>query len=249
MKAIMSTLGARRRLGSRRSHLGLAAATLLALSLFVMSVSAAGAGGGDHGAAHDVGSHGINWYYGLFGEDPEIKHPTIAYRMPGMPVPLVANFFNAGLLFFLLYRFGKKPISDALIARRERIMGGMEEAGKMKAEAAEELASYETKLNEIDSEIERIKREMKEAARAEREQILSAAKSRRERMERETKLLIEQERKAARQELFEQTVRNAMSGARELIASHITSADHDRLSEEYLTQLAERPSAPAGERA
>ena len=244
----MNTLEALRRPGPQRSRLGLAAATLFALGLFAASAGAVGDGGGTHGSAHDD-SHGINWFYGLLGKDADIKHPTIAYRTPDMPVPLAANIFNAGLLFFLLYRFGKKPISAALIARRERIMKGMEEAGKMKAEAAEQLASYQAKLEAIDSEIERIKREMKEAARVEREQILSDAKLRRERMERETKLLIEQERKAARSELFQQTVRSAMSGARELLASHVTSADHDRLSEEYLTQLAKRASSPTGDHA
>lgn len=260
----MSTLGAVWTTGSRCRWV-CAAASLLAIGVFALSAHAAGddhdhghgshdghghAAAGEHGqAAADGdhgGSHGINWFYGLLGEKPDLDHPTFAWRTKGMPPPLAANLFNAGLLFFLLYRFGKKPIAEALVARRERIMRGMDEAGKMKAQAAEQLASYQSKLDKIDADVARIKRQTQDAAKAEREQILTDAKARRERMERETTLLIEQELKAAQQEIHQQTVRSAMSRARELLAAHVTGADHDRLSEEYLGQLAERPVVTSG---
>src|SRR5690606_6493450 len=38
------------------------------------------------------------------------------------PVPLLANVVNIGILLFLLVRFGKRPINEALSNRKKSIM-------------------------------------------------------------------------------------------------------------------------------
>lgn len=179
----------------------------------------------------------VNWYYGILGESDEISEPSVLWRMAGMPVPLAAQFFNSFLLFYLLYRFGKKPVVEGLRSRREAIMKGMDSAAAMKAEAERELNDYEAKLGKIDAEIERVRREMRAAAEAERAQVLAEAKKRRERLERDAKLLIQQELKAARETLMEETVRTAVQSAEGLVKQKVTEADHQRLSEEYLASL------------
>ncbi len=191
---------------------------------------------GEHGE-HADGHHDINWYYGMLGASDEIDHPTLAYRTPDMPVPFAAYAFNSAILFFLLYRFGKQPVVDALKARRNRIMQGMDEAAKMKAEAEQQLAHYRSKLDRIDAEVSRIRKEMREAAEAERVNILAEAKKRRGRMEAEAKQLIEQELKAAREALFAETVRSAMDTAERLLQQQANASDHQRLSDEYVGSL------------
>jgi F0F1-type ATP synthase membrane subunit b/b' len=107
----------------------------------------------------------------------------------------------------------------------------------MKAEAADQLKEREAKLEQIDAEITRLKREMREAAQAERTTILAEARKRRERMERDAKILIEQELKAAREQLFDATVKAAVTSARQLITAKTTAEDDTRLGEEYITGL------------
>jgi F-type H+-transporting ATPase subunit b len=178
----------------------------------------------------------FNWANGFLGEKDGVE-PSLAYRPKGTPPPFLANILNAALLFTILVTFGKKPVADGLKKRKERIVQGMEEAGKMKADAAVRLAEYEKKLEHLDSEIERIKREMHEAAQIERNRILSEAKERRDRMERDARLLVEQELKAAREALLRETVATAMRSAEELIAKELGAADQDRLAKEYLEGL------------
>jgi F-type H+-transporting ATPase subunit b len=158
-----------------------------------------------------------------------------------MPAPFLANIINAAILFGIVIVAGKKPVIEGLKKRKERIVQGMEEAGKMKAEAEKQLGEYEERLKHLDSEIARIKKDMRESAEAERHRILAEAKDRRERMERDAKLLVDQEMKAAREALMHETVAAAMKSAEEIIAKELVGADHDRLAGDYLATLQKAP--------
>jgi len=205
------------------------------------AVVAEGEGHEAHGAEHGGHDHAptfddINWGYGFLGEKAGVA-PSLLWRPPGMPVPFGALALNAAILYWLLIKFGKKPISDALKARKLGIMKGMEEAAKMKAEAEASLAKYKKQLDEIDSEVERIRREMKEAGEAESARILSEAKERRERMEKDARTLIEQELKAARETLLRETVRAAVKSAEATLLSKIADSDRQRLGDEFLASV------------
>jgi F-type H+-transporting ATPase subunit b len=229
-------------------------------ALLVVACSLAVIGGATHaradeqhagGAPHAASEHGeehenaeINWAYGFLGEKEGVE-PDLLYRPKGMAPPFLANVANALMLFGVLFTFGRKPLATALKHRKQRIVAGMDEAARMKAEAQQELAKYEDKLKRLDQEVERIRTEMREAAEAERRRILAEAKERRERMERDAHLLVEQELKAAREALVRETVLGALTSAEEILASRLTDADHDRLTSEYLESIA-RPAGAAG---
>jgi F-type H+-transporting ATPase subunit b len=204
-----------------------------------------------HGEGHE-GAHGhaptfddINWFYGFLGEK-EGEEPGLLWRPKGMPVPFGALALNAAILYWLLIKFGKKPIGDALKARKLGIMKGMEDAAKMKAEAEASLAKYQKKLDEIDEEVARIKREMKEAGEAESARILSEAKERRARMERDARTLVEQELKAAREGLLRDTVRAAVRSAEATLTAKIDASDQQRLGDEFLASIKASATALRG---
>lgn len=199
--------------------------------------AAHGDGHGAHGEGHHLPSfHDINWFHGFLGEKEGVT-PNLLYRAPGTPVPFGALLLNAAILYYLLYRFAKKPISEALVNRRNSVMRGMDEAARMKRDAEKRLAEYEAKLKNIDEEVERIRREMREAGQLERTRILAEARARRERMERDARLLIEQELKAAREALIAETVEAAVRTAKSTLASQINLGDQQRLADEYLAGL------------
>jgi len=218
------------------------------LAAFATAGSLARAQEEEHGSAeHASAEHGhgdeehegaeINWSYGFVGEKEGVE-PDLMYRPKGMPPPFLANVANAVLLFGVLVIFGKKPVAEALKQRKLRIVAGMDEAARMKTQAQAKLTEYEERLKRLDSEVERIRTEMHEAAEAERRRILAEAKERRERMERDAHLLVEQELKAARDALVRETVNGALASAEEILASRLTDADHDRLTGEYLDNIA-----------
>ena len=189
-----------------------------------------------HAGHHEIGD--VNWIYGLLGEsDDPHDEPTLLVRPQGMPVPVAAMVFNTLVLFWLLVALGKKPLREALRKRKERIMRGIEDAARMKQEAATRLDEYQAKLANIDDEIERIKEEMRHAAETERDRIVKEAEERRQRMERDAHLLFEQELKAAREALRVQTVEHAVKAAEDLLRARIDEATEQKQRAVYLEEV------------
>ena len=198
-------------------------------------------GAGEHGGHHVPHLSDINWFYGMIGTKEGVE-PSVAFRPPEMPAPFGALLLNAAILYFILFKLLGKPILDGLRTRKETILRGMDDAARMKRDAETRLEDYEEKLDHIDDEIVRVRNEMREAGQLERERILKDAKERRARMERDAKILIEQELKAAREELMREAVRAAVSSAQSTLQAKISSSDQQRLADEYIGGL--RSAAP-----
>jgi F-type H+-transporting ATPase subunit b len=211
---------------------------MVVVSAMLLTASAfAGGGGEQEGDSHGAhGGHGvgeINWYYGLIAERDGVE-PSILWREKGTPPPVLAMLFNTAILFYLIGKYGAPKMSEALKKRKVGIMQGMNEAQKMKEDAEDRLADYEEKLKHIGDEIERVKREMREAGEAERVRVLADAKEKRVRLERDALLLIDQELNAARELLMRETVRSAVSSAQDLLTRNVSVNDQHRLTDEYI---------------
>ena len=201
---------------------------------------------GAHQHEHHIPSlDEFNWFYGFVGEKDGVA-PSLLFRPKGMPVPFGAMLLNSAILYWLLIRFAKKPLAEALKTRKSSILRGMEEAGKMKSDAEASLREYEEKLANIDQEISRVRGEMRASGQAERARILAEAKEKRTRLERDAGLLIGQELKAARESLLGETVRSAMRSAEATLRTNITAADQARLAEDYLAGMKSAASALRG---
>lgn len=187
-----------------------------------------------HGTEHHVPHFSdINWFHGLIAEREGVE-PSLLWRPPGMPVPVGAMVLNTLVLFGLVVRFGGPAIRAGLTARKQRVQSGIEAAAAMKSEAEDQLAHYEAKLARIDQEIERVRAEMRDQAEAERKRILAEATVRREQMERDARVLLAQELKAAKEALFHEVVAGAMQSAEATLRSQLSAADQQRLAEEFL---------------
>jgi F0F1-type ATP synthase membrane subunit b/b' len=124
----------------------------------------------------------------------------------------------------------------------------MEEAAAMQAEASEQLRMYRSKLDNLDAEIERVRREMREGAEAERQRVLADAAARRTRLEQEARVLIERELSALREELTRETVLAALESARVLLQQNVSTDDHRRLCDAYLQGLTPGGAPPEAQR-
>jgi F-type H+-transporting ATPase subunit b len=191
-----------------------------------------------HGDHHAPTFDDINWYHGLLFES-EGAEPSLFVRPKGMPVPFLGYVLNAAILYAIIYRFAKKPIRDGLAKRKARILSGMKDAAAHRADAEARLEGYKQKLESIEEEVERVQRDMRKAGEAERARVLAEARARRERMERDARVLVEQEFAAARETLARDMVLAAMRSASTELESRVTSADHTRLADEYLAKLSD----------
>jgi F-type H+-transporting ATPase subunit b len=227
------------------------AAALAALGIAFAAVPAAADthedAHGEHAAQGEHGEHHeqpFNWADGFVGEKDGVE-PGLLWRPKGTPPPFLANVINAGILFYILIAASKKPVAEALKKRKERLIGAMEEAGRMKSEAQVTLSEYEEKLKHLDEEVARIRRELREAAELEQKKILTDAKERRTRMEKDAALLVEQERKGAREALIRETVNSALQGAEEILKKQLGEGDRDRMAKDFLGMVKTSPLAAA----
>jgi F-type H+-transporting ATPase subunit b len=189
-----------------------------------------------HDAHHAPTLDDVNWYYGILLEKEGVE-PSLLFRPKGMPVPFLSYVLNALVLYLVIYRFAKKPVAEGLAKRKANIERGMRDAAELKADAETRLAEYEEKIATIEKEVERVRRDMREAGELERARILSEARARRERMERDARLLVEQEFAAARDTLSRELVQAALRSATDALKARVTAADHARLADEYLAKL------------
>jgi len=185
----------------------------------------------------------INWWHGLVGEKEGVE-PSLAWRAPGEPPPFLASVINFGVLVFLVVRFGKKPLAAALTKRKETILREIDEAQTLRHAAEERLREYETRLEKIGDELDRVRREFREQGERDKERLVVEAKERRERMQKDTEILLSQESKQMRQELIAEVVNEATKQAADILAKRMTLGDHDRFAEAFLDQL--RARGPIG---
>jgi F-type H+-transporting ATPase subunit b len=192
---------------------------------------------GEHGA-HDEKAPPppINWWHGLLGEKAN-EPPSILWRAPGDPPPFLASLINFGVLLFIVNRYGRKALGDALAKRKENITREIDEATRLRKSAEERLAQYETKLEKISDELERVRREFRDQGERDKQRIIQEAKERSQRMRKDTDLVLAQEAKQMRQDLLAEVVREATLVATEILSKNTTLGDHDRFAEAFLQQL------------
>jgi F-type H+-transporting ATPase subunit b len=159
--------------------------------------------------------------------------------------PFAALAINFALLMFLYYRFGKTAVANALKTRRETVAKEIEEAAKIKKEAAKRAREYQAKLDKLEEEAEIAKKALIEAGKGERDRIVKDAEEKAERMKRDALFLLEQEIKQMKLDLTRETVELAVAAAEDLLKQKVTQADHDRLAEEFLAQLSGRTPSVA----
>ena len=153
--------------------------------------------------------------------------------------PFAAALFNFAILVFIYWRFGKKPIAEGLKARKNAIAQAIENAKQILREARARAKRYRGKLEQVEVDAEHGKAAIVGAGQGEAEAILRAAEEKAQRIERDAKFLLEQEKKQTELDLVRETVERAASQAEKLLHSTVSMDDHERLAEEFISKLAQ----------
>jgi F-type H+-transporting ATPase subunit b len=217
------------------------------------------------GGEHECPGHGPedpppppNLWHGNLGVDNEksqsgrvIDQLLWRYNNPKDPCdakneapPFTASLFNFAILCFILYRYARKPLADALAKRKETITAEIDVATKLEGDAAARLDEYEDRIENIEAKLDEVRAEYAAQAEVEKKHILAEAEDRRGRMRRDAQLRVEQELKAAQEELLREAVLAATAAAEALVRGQISSADHDRMAQDYLASIG--PSLSVG---
>jgi F-type H+-transporting ATPase subunit b len=180
----------------------------------------------EHGAAaheseHEEGPGPVNWTDFDNKEQP----------------PYLAALVNFAILVIIYVGFGKKPIAEALKARRQEVSKEIEEAQKIKREAEARSKQYTSKLEDLGQELESTKAALAAAGAGEKARIVKEAEEKAVRMEKDADFLLEQERKQLAIDLRREAVLAALTSAEQILRTKLTQADQERMAEEFLSTL------------
>jgi len=136
-------------------------------------------------------------------------------------------------LIFIL----RKPISQALSSRIKNIREQLESLETQKAEAEKQLAQYNEKLSQLESEAEKIVEGYIKQGNEAKAKILKEAQATAEKLQVQARRNIEHEFGKARQELQREVVEKSLAKAEETLKKTITAQDQDKLVDEYLDKV------------
>lgn len=151
--------------------------------------------------------------------------------------PYAALLFNFAILLLVYYRYGKKPVAEALKNRKTTIASSIENAQKILSEAKQRSKRYRAKLEKVAEDAEQGKQTQISTGKGEAELLIRAADEKAARIARDATFILDQEKKQTQIDLLKETVERAAKEAEALLHSNVSAADQERLAEEFLKQL------------
>lgn len=147
------------------------------------------------------------------------------------------KFFNLLLFIVLGYWLLRRPMSDALKGRRERIRQELRKAQKERDQALAELQEMEARLTRLDEEVASMRKQAQAEAAAERERLNRETSAELNKLKESAQREIEGAGKAARQALREFAAEQSVRLAEEAIRREIRPDDDARLIHAGVEQL------------
>jgi F-type H+-transporting ATPase subunit b len=147
------------------------------------------------------------------------------------------QIINFGILVFILFKYGRKPIQSFLKQRTELIEKTLKEAKEAKEAAEKALLKVEERLKTKDKEIEEILSASKRSGEEVRENLMQQSDRLRERILEQARVNIEYELKSAKEAIKAEAVEIAMGLAETKIKEKLTKEKQQKLLEESLTKI------------
>jgi F-type H+-transporting ATPase subunit b len=149
---------------------------------------------------------------------------------------------NFCLLLALFIYMGRKPVSQYFEGRKKQIEEDLEEAARLKAAAEAKFEEYSSRLEQLDDELDQIRKDLAEAGEKERDRIVAEAEGKAARLRKDTEFVIEQQMKHLRDELTHAAVSAAVAAAREVLTKETSASDQQKLADAYLERFTDRVS-------
>ena len=147
------------------------------------------------------------------------------------------KIINFGVLFFVLYKFGKKPLQSFLKQRTELIEKTLKEAQQAKELAQKALAAVEERLKARDREIGEIVSSAKESGEKEKARLIEEGSRMKEKILEQARTNIAYEVKRAKETIMEEASAIAIELAEKKLKEKLTKEEQLKLLEESLAKI------------
>ena len=149
----------------------------------------------------------------------------------------VANFV---VLVGFLYWFLAKKIKEFFFERRQSIKATIDEKVAEKEETEKKFREYSAKLDKATEEISNIFELIKSQGTVEKEKIIEDAKKAAEKMKEDAQTRMEQEFKAAKNQLRAEAAKLSVEMAEEILKKNITQEHHEYMVKDYLDKVVKK---------
>jgi F-type H+-transporting ATPase subunit b len=174
---------------------------------------------------------------GQTGQEAAAGHAAEGEGGHESPWALPARIFNfavlAGGLFYLL----RSPLAGYLTQMGMRVRSELTSAASLRKEAAAQLTAVEARMQALPGEIDALKRRGAEEIAAEEARIAGLADSARQRLLAQAKREIRMQLRVAERDLKQRAGELAVEVATARVKRTITTADHERLVNQYVEQV------------
>jgi F-type H+-transporting ATPase subunit b len=186
-------------------------------------------------------------YGGKLGDgqmtDPHTGQPVIDAHTgkPAEEEPMSAPFafmlLNFGILLIILAKFGGPVARKMAKDRHDQIKTALDDAAKLREQAAQKLAEYETRIKDVDDEVKKLVDGIRADAEADKKRILEAAATQAALMKRDAELRIAAEIELARTQLSREVAAAAAGATEKLLKEKVTGDDQNKLVNTFLTNV------------
>jgi len=150
------------------------------------------------------------------------------------------RIFNFGILVWFLYWVAAKKIKEFFVDRRDNIKATIEEKSSEKKETEKKFKEYSARLDKATEEIKDIFEMIKAQGLTEKEKIIEDAKKAAAKMIEDTQARMEQELKAAINELRSEAAELSVAMAEELLKKNINQELHENMVKDYLDKVVKK---------
>lgn len=143
------------------------------------------------------------------------------------------------LLVILLAYVLKRPVRLFLMKRQDDIKNSLEQSAKKEEESRKNFESWERKLNSLSQEIAELHQKISQEGEVERQRIIERALEEGDRIQKQARVVAEQEVKKARSALRREMVDLSVELTEKLLKESTQPQDQERLVREYIGKMRE----------
>lgn len=154
-----------------------------------------------------------------------------------MSPPFVFMLLNFGILLLILAKFGGPAARKLAQERHDQIKTALDEAAKLRDQAAKKLAEYETRIKDVDSEVKKLVDGIRADAEADKKRIIEAAAAQAAQMKRDAELRIAAEIELARAQLQREVAAAAAAATEKLLKEKVTADDQNKLVNTFISNV------------
>ena len=160
------------------------------------------------------------------------------HEVHGIPwAKLVFSTINLAIFVAILARFVWPNVKDLLRSRRADIVDLLEKASKAKGEAEQLKREWETRMANVSTELEAMRRQAEADIAGERQRILEATRKVADAIRRDAARTAEQEVRNAEAMLRQEVAAQATAVAKDLARQRVGADDQRRLVAEFIEQV------------